>query len=201
MRTDILERIRGFDLRRVAALILVPEPLPVIVRVDASVVGLAVDCDPICLIDPSGVAVSRADRECRGQLDPPALLTGNHTDLIGNFGEVLVLAENQRHVVQIAVSQSHHVQRDPDVDPFLLADPDRFRLAVWERDRLIAVTKVPPENADATLAQGREFGSPEVVPDRVVLGVRNPRVEMRPLQLPIPGLADSTGKGQRSKLG
>jgi hypothetical protein len=46
-------------------------------------------------------------------------------DLVGHFGEILVLAEEEGHVEGIIEREPHDVERQPDVDPFLMTDQGR----------------------------------------------------------------------------
>jgi len=104
--------------------------LAVIVGIEAGIVQRAVDPNPIRLIDAPPVSTGRTDRKRGSDLDPAVLLQRDQANLIRDFREVLILAEDQRYVVLLAVRQVERVQRQPDIDPLLFGDEKRLGFPV-----------------------------------------------------------------------
>ena len=69
------------------------------------------------------------------------LLLGDETDLIGNFGEVLILAENKRDIVHSAMGQANDIERKTDIDALLLRDEKDMLTSVWQSDSLVSITE------------------------------------------------------------
>ncbi len=93
----------------------------VIPCIQASVVEFPVHPEPISLIDSSSCRSSRTNRECRHNLQPTVLRTGNLPDFFRYFSQVLVLAENHGDIKLVQACHSNHVQANSDVSAFFLS--------------------------------------------------------------------------------
>src|SRR5439155_8757752 len=105
---------------------------PVVPPVQARVVGRTVDPDPVGLVDAAAVPAGWAGRKRAGDLDPPVLLPRDLSYLVRHLREILILAQNQPDVVRPAVGQAGDVERDADVDPFLLSRQEGVSRAVGQ---------------------------------------------------------------------
>lgn len=152
-------------------------PRSVVAAIETSVVGRAIDPDPVGLVNAATVPRRRAEGERAGDLDPSVLLPRDGADLFCDFREVLVLAEDDRYVVLFSVRHADHVEGQPDVDPLLFARQKRMGGAIRQPDGLVAVPERSAEDVDALPAYGSELGLPETVPEGVVGKVRDTRVE------------------------
>ncbi len=108
----------------------------------------------------------------------------------GHFGQVLILAEHERHIVGFLVGQAHNVQCETDIHAFFLPDQEGVGLSARKPNRLITVAKRPGENVNALSSHLCEFGRPKMIPKRIVGRVRDPCVEADLAEIPILLLAD-----------
>ena len=93
-------------------------------------------------------------------------------DFGGDFGQVLILAENDRHIAFVFVNRAHHIQRDANIDPFFAP------FVVGERTAVVAQFSGDDGNAigahraksrapkSAHFRIGVEFGNAGVKPGR-----------------------------------
>lgn len=105
-------------------------PVTEVPSIQACLVDLPVDRDPIGSVDSSTSTSGGARGECAGDLDPTILLPGDFPDLARDLGEVLILAEEHRYVVGALGGQSDDVDGNADVDSLLLADHERSWIAL-----------------------------------------------------------------------
>ena len=96
---------------------------------EACLVGGAIYGDPVGRVHAPLSGGSRRNRIRAGHLDPAALPTSNRPYISSELDEVLILAEQQRHVELAVNGHLDHVQADPDVDALLLADDGDLRLS------------------------------------------------------------------------
>jgi hypothetical protein len=66
-------------------------------------------------------------------LQPAILLKGNHTNLIGDFGQVPILAENEGHIALTANGARENVDCDSHIDALLLGGVKQI-LSIEEGD-------------------------------------------------------------------
>jgi len=79
-------------------------PGPVVSRVKARVVEGSLDANPVRLVDAAAVPGDRTARKGRSDLQPTALFASDDTQFRGDFRQILVLAEDQCHIVLGTVS-------------------------------------------------------------------------------------------------
>lgn len=138
---------------------------PVVTGIEATVVGGPIDPNPVGPIDAASIVIGRADGKSTGDLDPAVLLHGDGADLVGNFGEVLILAEDQGDIVRVISSGGDDIKGEANVDAFLVADENRGNSTAGESDGLIAILERAGEGPDADAAHLGELGCPEVIPE------------------------------------
>lgn len=135
----------------------------VIEWVDAGVVRRAIDLNPVGPIDSADVWTLRTVRECARHLDPPALLARHRADFVGDFGQVLVLAEHERDVVFLAMRLANDIDRNPHVDALFLAIPVGVRVSAGQAYGSIAVPQgtvyvlIPPRAIDSSFFDQNAF--------------------------------------------
>jgi hypothetical protein len=105
-----------------APLLTVLSPRAVVPGIEREIVRRAVEPDPVGRVDPAAVRGGRAVWVRTCDRDPAALVAGDRPDLVGDLGQVLILAEDQGDVVLVGPREADDVQDNPDVDPLLLAD-------------------------------------------------------------------------------
>jgi len=76
---------------------------------------------PIGLVHPSRIGIGRADWIGAGHLDPSLLSDRDGPDLIGDLGKILILAEEDSHVICVFTGEPYNVKRQPDIDALFLA--------------------------------------------------------------------------------
>src|ERR1700676_800939 len=86
----------------------------IVAGVETGIIEGAINLDPVCSVDAATVAAGRTEWKCASDLNPAILLLYDLTDFVSDFGKVLVLAEDQRHVVNFAIRQRDNIQRQPD---------------------------------------------------------------------------------------
>src|SRR5271166_4871847 len=114
---------------------------PVVIGIEARVISRAVDGNPFGAVDAPAVLCCRADGEGARHLNPSPLLHRNSFDLVRRFGEVLVLAEDQRDIVTVFPRHSNRVESQADINAFLLSHENRRGPTARKRDGLVAVPK------------------------------------------------------------
>src|SRR5438034_10035673 len=92
------------------------------------------------------------------------------------------------------MGHADHVQRDTHVDPLLLAREEGVSLAVGQAHGPVPVAQRPQVDVDTLAPHHGELGRPEVMPARVVLGVRDAGVEAGLGELPTAASADTFGQ-------
>ncbi len=117
---------RCIDLSRISTR--VPKRLPlshrsglttstiVVSLIQAAVVGLTRNWNPVSIVDATTVARRRAEWKRARNFNPTALFLRDHPYFLGHLGQVLILTENHGDVVRSLVSHPDHVQRDTNVD-------------------------------------------------------------------------------------
>ena len=166
----------------------------IIAWVDASVVTGFVDTTPVGPVDSTPVGGVRTVREGAGDLDPTVLKTGDQPDERCEFAEVLVLAENQYDVELIPMGSIERVERQPDVDAFLLAAEKRVSSKARNVDGFVTINQRPAVDYDAATSHHGELVRPEPMPKSVVRRRRDARIELHAIKRPsVPG---ANGSGQ-----
>lgn len=170
-------------------------PRPIIAGIQAGLPDGPIDSDPVGPVDASSVPRGRTDRECGRDLDPAILLVRNGTDLVGNLGEVLILAEDQGDIVFSAVSHADNVEGDPDIDPLLLTGCVRVLAPRRKPDSAIPVSQRARECVNALPAHEEQLVRPEVMPEGIVRGIGNARIEADLLEGPCLTFAQHSREG------
>src|SRR5579872_2403355 len=107
------------------------------------VVSVPINRHPVGLINPPLATAGWAHRKRRSHFDPPVLLLGDQPQLVSRFRQILILAEDERHVEFSMMCQPDDVESNPHVNPLLLTDEHRLLLSIRKTYELIAV----PERA------------------------------------------------------
>lgn len=173
----------------------------IVARIEAGVIQAPINRNPIRLIDAPPVAARGADRKGRGHLDPTSLFLRDQAKLFGDFGQVLILAKDQRHVVLVAIGQVDRVQRNADINPLLFGHQKRMSRAGWQLNRLIAIAKRTREDMDSTMSHRSQFGRPELIPKSVVLRIGDAAIEASRLELPALLVTNSLSQSERVIVG
>lgn len=79
--------------------------LAVVPGIKASGIELLVDPDPVGPFDSPAVLAGGTLRKGAGDFDPPLLLLSDRSNLVGDFGEILILAHDERYVVCATMSE------------------------------------------------------------------------------------------------
>jgi hypothetical protein len=119
---------------------------PIVLRINAGVVHLAINRDPIGAVDPALVGRGWAFWVCARHFDPTVLLRGNDANLVGDLRQILVLTKHNGHVVLSAMRHSNDVQRNSDVDALFLSDGDRVLGAVRKAYSFVPVSQRARKN-------------------------------------------------------
>src|SRR5208337_4254124 len=137
---------------------------PIVVRIDTGVIGGAVDANPIRSIDASRLLDRRARRESARRLDPSILKDRDLFHILDGFGEILILAEDQRDIVIAIERKTYDIQGDTNVDTLFLANQRHSESAVGQGYCLITVTQDTGECMNSARSHHRHFSRPELVP-------------------------------------
>lgn len=100
-----------------------------------------------------------------------------NTDLLGDFREILILAEDDSNVVQILTRKPDYIERDPHINAFFFAGKKCFNGPISKPDFLVPVTEWPGEYLNPSLAHDSKFAGPEMMPECVVARVRDAGIE------------------------
>ena len=112
------------------------------------------------------------------------MLAGYKPDFVGDFGKVLVLAEDKGNIVFLSRGEADEIQRQADIHALFAPNEDGNFGAVRQVDGFIAVAQKAPEHVDALPSHLGELGIPEVVPERIVGYVGDTGVEADLVELP-----------------
>ncbi len=89
-------------------------------------------------------------------------------DIIDRLGQVLVLAEDDRHVVLVVKGKADDVERDADIDALLHPDPHPLGTAFRANDGRAAVRDGPRERDDTAVVHTAQLRGPERPPVGIV---------------------------------
>jgi hypothetical protein len=173
----------------------------IVSRIDASVVQLLLNRQPVRVADAAAVAGGPSPGVRAGNLDPSALLTSDLAHFDGDLGEILVLAENHGDIEGATVDEADNVNGDANINPLLLADAERLLLAVGEQHSLGTVTEWPLKNVNVATPHHGELVEPEAIPKSIVCGVRNAGVEAYLRKCPAVLPAQRIGEFQDIEVG
>lgn len=81
--------------------------------IEARVVDRPVNRNPVGLVDPAAIPACGADGKGAGDFQPAPLLPRNDPDLFGHLGQVLILAEDQSHIIFATVCHPDDVEGNP----------------------------------------------------------------------------------------
>ena len=76
-----------------------------------------------------------------GNLQPAAGRPGDLADFAGDFGEILILAEDDSDVELPGSGHADHVEAEPEIDAFFARDKEFLRATVRMRDKFAAVSQ------------------------------------------------------------
>ena len=93
----------------------------VVSLVEALIIEVSINRDPVGLVDPSAILRRRTLRKCTSDLYPASLVSCDCSNLVGNFREILILAHDKRDIVRATMSKPNYINRDSYVDTFLLS--------------------------------------------------------------------------------
>lgn len=65
---------------------------------------------------------------------------GNGADLFCDFSKILILAEQDGHIVQVVMSQPYHLDGNSDINAFLFTDLSAALRSIGKFDRFIPVS-------------------------------------------------------------
>lgn len=164
---------------------LYPLAVPAVIPpVEALVVERSVDPDPIGLVDPPAVPSCGAVGEGARELDPASLLPRDGPNLLGDLRKILILAEDECHVVFAPVGERDHIERDPHIDPLLFAGQKGVLRAVGQIHPAVALSEWPAVHDHAPPPHRGELVGPEGVPPGVVADIEDSGVEADLRQFP-----------------
>ena len=92
----------------------------VVALVKALIVKVSINRDPVGLVNATAILRRRTLRKSTSYLDPSPLTSCDCSNLIGNFREILILAHDKCHIVRATMSKPNYINRDPDINTFLL---------------------------------------------------------------------------------
>lgn len=134
-------------------------------------------------------------------MDPSVGVGGNAADFRDDFGEVLVLTEDESDIELVGAGHVNNVEREPKVDAFFARDVDGLGCAIEQDFLLWVVSKVAFRDVDTSPVHGCETARPVVVPAAISGAGGNASVEADLRELPALGLADGGGKCARIVVG
>jgi hypothetical protein len=161
----------------------------VISRIDAGVVTCLVYGTPIGSIDSPTVGCSPADWKGAGDFDPSVLESCNETNQGSKLTEILVLAENNRNIKVITVSTVQGIKCKAHIDSLFLTAQKGVIAESRDLECFVPVDQWATVNGDAATPHHCKFIGPESVPECIVRGRWNARVEVDALQHPPIGSA------------
>jgi hypothetical protein len=171
----------------------------VVARINAGIVG--------CTIDGDSEGASYRERcgsaspgECRGDAKVATLLLSNGTNVSGDFGKILVEAEDNRHVERAGKGPAKGINCNSHVDPFLLLVTKRVSGAIGQGERFRSKAERATEGRDSFLAHRPQLALPKGIPEGVVAGAGNAGIKPRFLESPVLILADRLGQAQHVKI-
>jgi len=129
------------------------------------------------------------------------LLHRNLADFVRNFGQVLVLAEHEGHVIGLLVGKADDINGQAHVHSLFLSDYCRVSCSVGEMDGLEPVSERAGESVNALASELKEFRLPEMIPERVVIGGREAGVKANLDELPTLNLAELRRQRLRVVIG
>ena len=138
-------------------------PCTIVAMVETTIVGAPVDSDPVRLVDPARILRRRADRKRRCDFQPTLIDPRDPSNFIGNFGEVLILAEYQGYIIAVFDGQADDVEGDPHVDTFLMPGQAGVLPPVGKPHGLVLVTKRTGIRPDITSPHLSQLRLPELV--------------------------------------
>ncbi len=100
--------------------------LEVVSLVEALIVKVSVNRDPIGIVDSSPILCRRTLREGTSDLNPASLALCDCANFVGHFREILILANDKCHVVCTVMSKPNYINRNSYIDTFLLSDQKRM---------------------------------------------------------------------------
>jgi hypothetical protein len=170
---------------------------PIVVWVEARIVSRPVNLNPLGAVNTPAVLSGRTGRESARHLNPSGLLHGNGLHLSGRLRQVLVLAEDERHIVAVLSRHSHHVEGQTHINTLFFANENRRGAATGKTHGLVAISERAGESSDAPRSHNGQLGRPEMIPKRVVGWVGDPRIKESLCKDPAPASSDALGKGLR----
>ena len=154
-----------------------PSVRAVVEGIEAGVVVVAVERNPVGSIDASAGGGGGASRIRGGDLEPPPGGSGDCADLGGDFCEILILAEYQSDVELAGAGHADEVEGKSEVDAFLAGNKDALGGAVLGGDGLRVVSERTRRYVDARTAHGHEAMRPVGVPAAIAPRIGDPGVE------------------------
>ena len=149
----------------------------VIVRVPTAIIGSPVDLDPVRLVDSSTVGSRRTYRKRRGQLQPQGLASSDQSHLFSYLRQILILTEDQPHVISSLMGETDNIESNPDIDPFLVPYQRTVLLAIGQLHDTILVAKATRERKNVPGSEHGKLPGPELMPMAIILGGRHPCIE------------------------
>jgi len=157
-----------FSVRETAVVTVDDSDAPSVLAFEAGVVLLLCDGKPVGAVDAPVVCRARPDGEGGGNLDPAVLLLRNVANLVGHVDEILILTDDQGHVILAIASQPDDVERHADVDPFLFTNSDGVVRAIRQCDAAVAIPQRSGVDVDRLMFHPAQLLRPEPVPRRTV---------------------------------
>jgi hypothetical protein len=136
-----------------------------------------VNLNPIHATDSAAICSGWADGVGAGELNPTVVNDASY--FRGKLGEILILTEYHRNIVLVFAGKADDIECQADVDPFFLSDQNCGGLAARQLHCLVAVFQVAGECFDSATPHDRQLRRPEIIPERGILHLRKPGVEVR----------------------
>lgn len=166
----------------------------IVATIQARVIHRPLDPDPVCLVNAAPIVCRRTIRKSGSNLDPTVLLLGDRPNLVSDFRKILILAEDQGHVVLLPVGHTNDVQRDSNINTLFFPCEERMLGTVRQRHTLATIAQRARVGVHPLTAQHRQLVRPEIVPVRVVIFAGHAGIEPDLHQIPAHALADRSGE-------
>ena len=164
---------------------------PVIARINTPIVSGAINLDPISPMNAVRILERRTRGKCGSYLDPAILLSANHPDFIRDFGQILILTQDQGDIENSTMRKTDNVYRDANIHSLFRTNEECVRFAAGQPNGLIAITQRARENGDLVPTHLGEFGCPKMIPKSIIRRVRDTGVKSDLAELPSLLLTDS----------
>lgn len=141
--------------------------------VEAGVVSLLVNFDPLGIVDPSLERCVWTCRESARKKHPSPLLACGVPDFLDNFVDVLILGVDDSDVVLPCSSKPHDIEGNSDIDPLLLGNLNLLKLAKFIVRITVAILQTPGGHRYTRVLQRKDPSRPIAMPCRVSSSIRH----------------------------